>query len=232
MVASASPPSSPKPASGSESGSAFARSRKRGAEPSSRKERSRALIVEAASRAIRRDGYAGVGVADVMREAGLTHGGFYAHFASRDALLVAAIEHAGRRSAEAIAGWQAAPATAGESPTASMSSPFRTLVERYLADDMLRHPENGCPVAALCSEMPRQAADVRRASTQRVRALVRYVASVLPAGVDADQAPLIAATLVGSLQLARAIGSPDDGFVILAGARRNLLERYEPHWPR
>ncbi len=63
--------------------------------PASRKELSHERIVDAAARAIRREGYAGVGVADVMKEAGLTHGGFYAHFPSRDAMLVAAMERAG-----------------------------------------------------------------------------------------------------------------------------------------
>ena len=56
--------------------------------PNSRKEETHERIVDAAARAIQRHGYAGVGVADVMKEAGLTHGGFYAHFGSRDALLV------------------------------------------------------------------------------------------------------------------------------------------------
>ncbi|OXC91401.1 TetR family transcriptional regulator, partial [Achromobacter sp. KAs 3-5] len=65
----------------------------------SRKEQSHERIVDAAARAIRRAGYSGVGVADVMKEAGLTHGGFYAHFPSRDALLAAAMERAGQDGA-------------------------------------------------------------------------------------------------------------------------------------
>src|ERR1700760_3445668 len=64
-----------------------------------RKRQSHARIVEAASRALRARGYAGVGVAEVMKDAGLTQGGFYAHATSRDALLVAALEHAGATSA-------------------------------------------------------------------------------------------------------------------------------------
>ena len=65
----------------------------------SRKHETHDRIVEVAARALRRRGYAGVGVADVMKEAGLTHGGFYAHFASRDAMLVEALERAGTESA-------------------------------------------------------------------------------------------------------------------------------------
>ncbi len=68
-----------------------------------RKERSRQRIVEAAARSIRAKGYDGVGVADVMKQAGLTHGGFYAHFASREALLVEAVEQAGRTSGALLA---------------------------------------------------------------------------------------------------------------------------------
>ena len=63
-----------------------------------RKEQTHERIVEAA-RAVRREGYAGVGVADIMKEAGLTHGGFYAHFPSRDAMLVEAVERAGQDGA-------------------------------------------------------------------------------------------------------------------------------------
>ena len=186
----------------------------------SRKELSHDRIVDAAARAIRRHGYAGVGVADVMKDAGLTHGGFYAHFASRDALLVEAVERAGRGSASFIARNVQAMRDDG-------ASPFRALVESYLSDKLLKSPEAGCPVAALCSEMPRQAPDVRRASSERVQALVRYVARCLPASVPAEQAGVVAATLVGSLQIARSIGSLDDGKAVLATARRALLAQYD-----
>src|SRR5438105_15094422 len=68
----------------------------------SRKEQTRERILRAAARAIRKHGYDGVGVADVMKDAGLTHGGFYAHFESRDALLAAAAEQASAESTEAF----------------------------------------------------------------------------------------------------------------------------------
>src|SRR5437667_9914319 len=123
----------------------------------SKKEETRERILRAAARAIRRNGYAGVGVADVMKEAGLTHGGFYAHFDSRDALLVEALERAGRDSAEAVA--RAAERRVGRGVSA-----FRSLVETYLADGQLASLENGCPVAALGCEMPRQSQMVREAS--------------------------------------------------------------------
>lgn len=185
-----------------------------------RKELSHDRIVDAAARAIRRHGYAGVGVADVMKDAGLTHGGFYAHFESRDALLVAAIERAGRGSASHIAKSTAALRDEG-------ASPFRALVESYLSDRLLKSPDAGCPVAMLCSEMPRQAGAVRKASTARVDSLLKYVGRSLSPAVPADQAGVIAATLVGSLQIARAIGSVEQGKRLLATARKTLLAQYD-----
>src|SRR3981081_858431 len=108
--------------------------------PNSRKEETHERIVDAAARAIHRHGYAGVGVADVMKEAGLTHGGFYAHFDSREALLVEALERAGRRS---LAVTRGAKLRAGKGVSA-----FRSLVESYLADDHLGALETGSLRAA------------------------------------------------------------------------------------
>jgi TetR/AcrR family transcriptional repressor of nem operon len=189
-------------------------------QPQTKKALTRDRIVDAAARAIRSRGYAGVGVADVMKDAGLTHGGFYAHFPSRDALLIAALERAGQRSAESIA-------RHAEAMRESGISPFRTLVENYLHDNLLKSPGAGCPVAALCSEMPRQEGDVRRASTVRVRSLVRFIGKSLPDGIAPDQAGVIAATLVGSLQLARTMGNRQEGKALLAAARRALIAQYD-----
>jgi AcrR family transcriptional regulator len=188
--------------------------------PNSRKEETHDRIVDAAARAIRRHGYAGVGVADVMKEAGLTHGGFYAHFDSRDALLVEALERAGRDSSEAVA-------RAAERRAAKGVSAFRSLVESYLADALLASLETGCPVAALGCDMPRQSAPVREASALRVRRLVATVRSALPEATAAA-ASVVAGTLVGSLQLARALGDNTEGRAVLAAARKALIRQYDP----
>ena len=182
-----------------------------------RKELTHDRIVEAAARAIRRHGYAGVGVAEVMKDAGLTHGGFYAHFDSRDALLVEALERAARGSAALIAQRVPAPGV----------SAFRTLVDNYLSDALLKTVDAGCPVAALCSEMPRQSTPVRKASAVRVRSLLNHIERALPPDVPADQTGVVAATLVGSLQLARAVGSLEHGRALLAATRASLLDRYD-----
>ena len=105
----------------------------------SKKEETRERILRAAARAIRKHGYEGVGVADVMKEAGLTHGGFYAHFESRDALLAAAADQAGAETLEILTRAIAA-AKPGQELTA--------LVDAYLSDRHVAAPEQGCVIAA------------------------------------------------------------------------------------
>ena len=187
--------------------------------PNSRKEDTHERIVEAAARAIRKHGYSGVGVADVMKEAGLTHGGFYAHFDSRDALLVEALERAGRESFEAVT-------RAAEKHAVKGVSAFRSLVETYLADGHLATMESGCPVAALGSDMPRQSQAVRDASSTRVQRLIAAVRATLPRTPRAT-ASVVAATLVGSLQLARALGDNAEGRAVLAAARKALIQQHD-----
>lgn len=177
-------------------------------------------ILDTAARVIRRAGFHGVGVADIMKEAGLTHGGFYAHFASRDALLAEALAHAGRQSAERIAKGKATREARG-------ASPFRALVEGYLSERHLSGTENGCAVAALASEMPRQSPDVRTAAAQRVRGLIELVKASLPTGVEVAQAPAIASQMVGALQLARALGDNAEGKALLAANRSALLALFD-----
>lgn len=178
-------------------------------------------ILDTASRAIRRAGFQGVGVADVMKQAGLTHGGFYAHFASRDALLTEALAHAGRQSAERIARGNATRQAQG-------ASPWRALIEGYLSERHLAGTENGCAVAALASEMPRQSPEVRAAAAERVRSLIQLVRQALPADADPAGAAAIASQMVGALQLARALGDNAEGRALLAENRQALLALHEP----
>lgn len=184
----------------------------------SRKQLTHDRIVDTAARALRGTGFAGVGVADVMQQAGLTHGGFYAHFASREALLAEALEHAGRHSAQRLRRTIAAGEARG-------LTAFQALVDGYLSERHLKAPEAGCPVAALASEMPRQPEAVRRAAAMRVESLLATVEATLPEGCPRDMAAAVAGQLVGSLQLARALGDGAPGRRHLATARRLLLEQ-------
>ncbi len=189
--------------------------------PNSRKEDTHDHILDVAARALRREGYAGVRVADVMKEAGLTHGGFYAHFPSREALLVEALARAGRDSAAAVA-------RAAESRREKGASAFRSLIEAYLSDRLLASPEKGCPVAALGSDMPRQSLAVRQASALRVERLIETVRDTLP-GASRSTATVVAGTMVGTLQLARALGDNEEGRAALAAARESLIVQYDKH---
>ncbi|KQQ97043.1 TetR/AcrR family transcriptional regulator [Massilia sp. Leaf139] len=185
---------------------------------SSRREQSHQRILEAAARAVRRQGYAGVGVAEVMKEAGLTHGGFYAHFKSRDALLAAAIEHAAADSTRSLSRTIRALQDAG-------ASPVRALVEAYLADNHLATRERGCVVAALGSEMPRQTDELLDVSRARVAALVERARSALAPDAPLERAFLLASSLVGALQMARALG--DEGRALLPATRAALINQYD-----
>lgn len=185
----------------------------------SKKEASHARILDAAARALHRGGHAGASVADVMKDAGLTHGGFYAHFASRDEMVASAIGHAGRQSGASLQQSMAALQKKG-------ATPFRALMESYLSAAHMQASERGCVVASLGSEMGRQPEPIRQAAGERVQALIRLVASVLPAGLAPAEAAHIASTMVGTLQLARALGGAD-GKALLAANRAALLDRYD-----
>jgi AcrR family transcriptional regulator len=170
--------------------------------PASRKEITHERIVEVAARAIRRSGYDGTGVADIMKEAGLTHGGFYAHFPSREALLAEAADRAG---SEAVAlSEQIAASVPPEQALPSM-------VRAYLSKEHREAIETGCPVSALGSEMPRQAPVVRRAATRRIKEMIDVVARQLPDWGQPgshEQALMTVATMVGTMVLARAVDDP------------------------
>jgi AcrR family transcriptional regulator len=186
----------------------------------SRREQSHERILDAAARAVRRKGFAAVGVADVMKEAGLTHGGFYAHFASREALLAEAVAHAGMQSRSRMRERIRSRVEAGESE-------FRALVGEYLSEAHMEALDTGCPVAALVSEMPRADSELRACSRQRVLALVELVRRALPATTGEGAALAVAGTLVGALQLARVLGVDGEGRAVLQASREALVAQYD-----
>lgn len=168
----------------------------------SRKEATHDRIVEAAARAIRRSGYSGTGVADVMKDAGLTHGGFYAHFASREAMLAEAADRAGAERVSALEHIAAA---------APRQQGLRALLRVYLSSAHVKHAETGCAVAACGSELPRQTPEVRRAATRRIKEMIDLVARQSPdwGQPGAHQRALVTvSTMVGTLVLARAVDDP------------------------
>jgi TetR/AcrR family transcriptional regulator, transcriptional repressor for nem operon len=166
------------------------------------KEASHERIVSVAARAIRRSGYDGTGVADIMKEAGLTHGAFYAHFPSREAMLA---EAASRACAEA------AGAVADVVASVPAEQALAAVLGSYLSREHLEHIEAGCPLAALGSETARQAPEVRRATNRHIKAMVDLIARQSPDwGQPAahERALLTVAAMVGTLLLARAVDEP------------------------
>jgi TetR/AcrR family transcriptional repressor of nem operon len=190
----------------------------------SRHQQSHERILDAAARAVRRSGVAGVGVADVMKEAGLTHGGFYAHFASRDALLAEALEHAGSQSNANVRERMRARMEAGESPLAALTG-------EYLSGRHLEALELGCPVAAVSSDMQRAGDGLREVAQGRVRGLVKLVEGTLAPETPPGSAWAIAASLVGAIQLARVLGA-EEGNKVLRACREALLAQYDRPAPQ
>lgn len=189
--------------------------------PATRKQLTHDRILDTAARVLREDGFYGVGVADIMKRSGLTHGGFYAHFASRDALLAEALQRAGEDS-------RARLRQSVETRQAKGASAFRALVESYLSDAHLAGPDRGCPVAALASEMARQGPGVREAAAVRIESLAELVRTSLPPGCEPETAAIVASQMVGALQLARAFGDNAKGRRHLAASRRFLLQQFDP----
>jgi TetR/AcrR family transcriptional regulator, transcriptional repressor for nem operon len=182
------------------------------------KEATHDRIVEAAARAIRRSGYNGTGVADIMKDVGLTHGGFYAHFPSREAMLAEAADRAG---GESVAMMQQVAASLPPEQV------LPAMIEAYLSDEHLASIETGCATAALGSEMPRQAPAVRRAATHRIKEMIDLVARQLPdwgqPGAH-ERALFTVAALVGTLVLARAV----DDTRLSAALRKSALTHLAP----
>lgn len=166
------------------------------------KQASHERIVAAAARAIRRSGYDGTGVADIMREAGLTHGAFYAHFESREAMLAEAV---GRACAESAA---AAADVIARTPA---EQTLATLLSAYLSPEHVANAELGCPLAALGSETPRQAPEVRRTTTAHIKAMIDLLSRQSPdwGRPEAhERALLTLSTMVGAVVLARLVDDP------------------------
>lgn len=166
------------------------------------KEASHERIVSVAARAIRRSGYDGTGVADIMKEAGLTHGAFYAHFSSREAMLA---EAAARACAETAA------LTADVVASVPAGQALASMLRAYLSPEHLKQVEVGCPLAALGSETARQTPEVRRVITRHIKEMIDLVARQSPdwgkPGAH-ERALVTVATMVGTLLLARAVDEP------------------------
>jgi TetR/AcrR family transcriptional regulator, transcriptional repressor for nem operon len=180
------------------------------------KQATRDRVIAEAARAIRADGIAATGVAAVMLRAGLTHGGFYAHFASKDALLgeavTAAFDEAGARFDRRLEGL--APAAAlGE------------WIDQYVSTRHRDAPATGCALTALSAEAARSSDSVRASLAYGVeRMTARLTTQLTEIGVDdpAARASAMLAEAVGAVTLARLLGTGPASDAMLAAARATL----------
>ncbi|TAH67427.1 MAG: TetR/AcrR family transcriptional regulator [Rhodopseudomonas palustris] len=173
-------------------------------------------IVRKASMRLREQGIHGVGVAELMKDAGLTHGGFYSHFESREALMVEAVTYAMDRS---MASWRE---LADDLPP---SQRLAAIADAYLSKQHRDDPGRGCAVLAVGAEIARETAKTRRAFAAKVTAMIELLAEQMegvPAKQARQQASAMLASMVGTLLLARITGAGELSDEILAAGRAAL----------
>ena len=186
--------------------------------PKEHKSRTHRRIVETAARAFRANGIGGVGVADLMAEAGLTHGGFYAHFKSKDALVAEACRQALDATTETL-DFRARGAPPGEG--------LRTVVRTYLSRSHRDDAARGCVMASLAGDIARAAPETRHAVTEALGRLVAVIARQMPAEDEPTRmgrALAVAASLVGAMALARAVDDDALSDTILEATRAFVLK--------
>jgi TetR/AcrR family transcriptional repressor of nem operon len=183
------------------------------------KEKTRARVLKEAAKAIRAEGPHRIAVAGVMAKAGLTHGGFYAHFKSKDDLVAAAVEDMFNDAKTRFA------KETGDRPPAEGLSAY---IDFYLSPRHRDARATGCPVTALAADLPRLEGDVRAQYGQGVERLAGRIADHLTALGNDDAEALghsVLAELVGALSLARAVADPDQSDRILETSRVALKQR-------
>jgi AcrR family transcriptional regulator len=172
------------------------------------KDASRQRIIAVAAERFRSDGIAASGLAGIMGEAGLTNGAFYPHFKSKAALVRASLDAAIETQCDQIR------------QLLADGGPER-VIDVYLSPAHRDAPGQGCASAALLPEIARESLDTRKAYTERQFALVGVMASALPTGTPDPEAVALGifATLIGTLEMARAVSEPElSNRILAAGA--------------
>lgn len=183
------------------------------------KARTRQRILDEAARVMREGGTEGIGVAALMKRAGLTHGGFYAHFDSREALVQAVISEMFADSAQRM------------QPLWQQSDPaqrLRTLINYYLSEAHRDAPAEGCPVPALVSEVGHLPEEAKVVFAQGVASLLQRLRDLLAELGHGDSEALassLLAEMVGALALARACPDKTRSDAMLAHSRQLLKQR-------
>lgn len=182
-------------------------------------EKTKNRVVKIAAAQMRKHGPDKVGVADVMGRAGLTHGGFYAHFDSKDDLIAAAVDRMFEESRARFREW-----TDGKDRPEALRSYINAYVSRAHRDK----PESGCAIAALSSDIRRQGSKARSAYDKGINSLLNSIASLLGEEDGVKRRTLaqsMLAEMTGAVAAARAVADETLSDEILASARRSLRAR-------
>ena len=177
-------------------------------------------IIDTAGALFRAKGFGGIGVADIMKAAELTHGGFYGHFASKDDLIAQASRRSMQRAAQ---NWKKVVAESG-------SDAFATLLTRYLSPRHRDDPGQGCAFAALSGDAARCGKPVREAFAEGLEPLIDILSGIVGGRTRAARrrkAIAALSELIGALILSRAVGNGGLSDEILDAGRRELLAAAE-----
>jgi TetR/AcrR family transcriptional regulator, transcriptional repressor for nem operon len=193
----------------------------------------RQRIIETASRLFRKHGFGGVGLADLMKAAGFTHGGFYNHFPSKDALAAEAASLGLNYSSSKLSHTLMDERKTGRSGLA-------TFIERYLSSEHRDGRETGCTISALACDAARESDEIQQRFAQGIEEELMIFASYLAKGSDASplsaraRAIRLLAESVGAIILARAVagGNPSLSEEILQTSRRDLAKKPTIEPPR
>lgn len=207
--------------------------------PPEQKRKTHEKIVKDASRRLRAEGLTGAAVSAVMRDAGLTHGGFYKHFKSKNELVIESLRKAFQELAGSLVSAAqkseretARKAPAKKAPPSAWKAPptaWKAIVKAYLSPEHCAHPEWGCPLAALAPELAR--AD-KRMKAQILAEMEKYTSRMLPfmpgrRPADKKRAFLaIISTMLGALAIARILPDPAQRAKVLANTRDFLFRAF------
>jgi TetR/AcrR family transcriptional regulator, transcriptional repressor for nem operon len=183
------------------------------------KTQTRDRIVRNAGRKLRAEGLSGPGVAGVMKASGLTVGGFYKHFRSKDELLADAIAQAFSDSEEVYASLQNVP----------RADRWKEVVRLYLSPEHCDHPDTGCPVAALAPEIARAKFSVRKRIAGLMKQRANQWVEFMPGRTAREREQnfyVIFSAMAGAVSVARLLIEPADKEKVLAGMRDQLLRSF------
>ena len=184
------------------------------------KARTHRRILRNAARRFRAEGLSGPGVASVMKASGLTVGGFYKHFRSKDDLLAEAIEQGFLEHGEHfLAAMQDVPP----------SERWKAIIRYYLSPEHCEHPETGCPIAGLAPEIARATPAVRQKVASLMKARRERIMQVMPGKTDAERERIfniIFPAMAGAIAVARILPYPAEREKILNALRDHLLTSF------